>query len=165
MSSSVWRVYAPAVLGATALVWVVSFAWWLLLPDARVVPLHIPGGTAAAVARGEDVAVIPEQLELRQGDTLVVRNADDQVHRIGSEMVPPARTVYIAVTRALLSGQSLLCSIHPSGAIGISTLARPGILSTAIPTAIAGVPIAIALIVAMWIARRLDDEPRATLAS
>ena len=165
MRSPIVRVYGAAVLGSLFLVWIVSLAWWLLLPDARVVPLEIPRGTADAVARGEDIEVIPDSLELRKGDTLVVRNDDDTVHRIGNEVIPPARTSRIPVTGALLSGRTLFCSIHPSGAIGVSLLARPGILSTAIPTAIAGVPVSIGVIVALLIGRGLDDRHRATLVA
>ena len=165
MRSPIVRVYGAAVLGSLVLVWIVSLAWWLLLPDARVVPLEIPQGTASAVARGEAVEVVPDSLDLRKGDTLVVRNEDDAVHRIGSEVIPPGRTTRIPVTGALVSGRSLFCSIHPSGAIGVSLLARPGILSTAIPTAIAGLPVSIGVIVALLIARGLDDRQRTTLAA
>lgn len=165
MRSPIVRVYGAAVFGAVFIVWIVSLAWWLLLPDARVVPLDIPAGTAEAVARGDAVEVIPDTLELRKGDTLVVRNGDDAVHRPGTEVIPPARTVRIFVGDALLAGRTLFCSIHPSGALGVSLLARPGIMATAIPTAIAGIPVSLSVVVALLIARRLDDRPSVTPAA
>jgi hypothetical protein len=157
MNLAVLRIYGGAIAVCFVVVWVVSLAWWLLLPGARVIALDVPSGTAAAIARGEDVQVIPDTVALRRGDTLVIRNADDVVHQIGDEVLPPGRTTRIEVTRALLGTATLTCSIHPSGAIGVSTLARPGILSTAIPTALAGVPSSLALLVAIAIVRRLDD--------
>ncbi|MDP2326908.1 MAG: hypothetical protein Q8M79_02350 [Dehalococcoidia bacterium] len=158
MSTAIARTYGGVVLVCFALAWIVSFAWWLLLPETRIVALEVPAGTAAAIARGEDVAVIPDSLLLRRGDTLAIRNDDVVVHQIGSELLPPATTVRIPVTSALLDESSLLCSIHPNGVVGISSFARPGILSTAIPTALAGIPVSVSAVVAMFVARRLRDE-------
>ena len=55
----------------------------------------------------------------------------------------------------MLTGAALLCTIHPSGALSISALARPGVEATIIPTLIAGVPISLALVVALMVMRRL----------
>ena len=152
------RLYGGAVLGCFLIVWVISVAWWALLPDARVIALEVPAGTAAAIMRGDDVSVIPDSLALRQGDTLAVRNYDEVVHRIGETWLPPERTTRIPVTRDLLTGASLICSIHPSGAVGVYTLARPTILATAIPTVLAGVPASVALLVALVLARGLEER-------
>lgn len=165
MSAAAARTYGGAVLVCFALAWIVSLAWWLLLPETRIVALEVPAGTAAAIARGEDVAVIPDSLLLRRGDTLAIRNDDTVVHQIGSELLPPATTVRIPVTAALLDESSLLCSIHPNGVVGISSFARPGILSTAIPTVLAGVPTSLSLLVAMVVVRRLRDEDDPALAA
>lgn len=151
------RVYGPLVLGCLGVAWVVSVAWWLLLPDARTVDLTIPAGTAAAVARGEAVEVIPASLALRRGDTLVVRNQDDALHRLGSEWFPPGMTVRATVSGAMLEAPDLLCSFHPAGRLGVSTLARPGIEHTAVPTLLAGLPLALMAVVGVAVARRLEE--------
>jgi hypothetical protein len=158
MRGAAIRMYGGAVLACFALAWIVSFAWWLLLPETRIVALEVPLGTAAAIARGEDVDVIPDQLLLRRGDTLVIRNNDEAVHQLGSELLPPSTTLRIPVTGAMLDSATLLCSIHPNGVVGISSFARPGILATAIPTALAGIPTSISVLVAMMVASRLRED-------
>ncbi len=160
--SAAVRRYGGAALVCFALCWTVSLAWWLLLPDARIVSIEVPAGTAAAVANGETVSVIPDRLLLRRGDTLAIRNDDTVVHQVGVDLVPPATTLRIPVTDSLFAGAELSCSIHPSGVLALSPLARPGIASTAIPTLLAGVPTSISAIVALAVVHRLgrdeDDE-------
>ncbi len=157
-TQSTLRAYGVPIAICFAAVWVVSLAWWLLLPEARIVPLEIPNGTAAAIIRGEAVAAIPDALSLRKGDTLAVQNDDTVTHQIGTVWLPPGRATQILVSADLLAGQSLLCSIHPSGAIGVSLLARPNILATIIPTLLAGVPASIALLVALMLIRGLEEH-------
>jgi len=147
--------YVSAVATVMALAWFVSLAWWLLLPEARIVSLEVPLGTSAAIARGESPDVIPSTLLLRRGDTLAIRNDDDVVHRVGLYSIAPNRTERIVVDQAMLTGAALLCTIHPSGALSISALARPGVEATIIPTLIAGIPISFALVVALMVMRRL----------
>jgi hypothetical protein len=148
-------VYGAAVALVFALAWFVSLAWWLLLPEARIVAIEVPRGTAQAIARGENPGVIPSTLLLRRGDTLAIRNDDDVVHRVGLVSIAPGWTERITVDAAMLDGPALLCTIHPSGALSISALARPGIEVTVIPTLIAGIPSAFALVVALMVIRRL----------
>lgn len=153
-------VYGGAVAACLAIAWTVSLAWWLLLPETRTVSIEVPRGTATAIARGESPAVIPSTLLLRRGDTLAIRNDDDVTHRVGIAVIAPGATARIPVDAALLDSPVLLCTIHPSGALGISALARPGLEATIIPTLLAGVPMAFALVVAIAVVRRLEDgEP------
>jgi len=154
-------VYGEAVALSVALVWLVMLAWWLLLPSARVVVLNVPAGTAASIARGEQPDVIPSTLLLRRGDTLAIHNNDVVVHRVGLVSVIPGTTARIPVDAGLLDGPSLMCSLHPSGAISISALARPGIESTIFPTLLAGIPVAISVVVALSLVRRLDRSSHA----
>lgn len=139
------------------LAWGVSLGWWLLLPGTRTVALVVPPGAAESVAAGRRDVTLPDRLELRRGDTLAIRNEDNVVHRVGVSTVPPGHTVRIAVTPALLGVAGLTCSFHPGGSIGVSPLARPGIEHTAIPTLLAGVPLAFALVLSVAIASRLGD--------
>ncbi|MFA7249124.1 MAG: hypothetical protein WC273_05765 [Dehalococcoidia bacterium] len=134
-----------------------ALAWWLLLPPARIVALDVPPGTAAAIARGETVDVIPSTLSLHRGDTLAIANNDVVVHRVGLASIPPGTTARILVDAALLNAPALLCTIHPSGSLGVSELARPGIEATLIPMLIGGVPTAFAVVVAIMVMRRLGD--------
>lgn len=151
------RQYGPLVAACFLLAWGVSFGWWLLLPGARTVELVVPAGTAEAVASGSASPALPNRLELRRGDTLAIRNQDTAVHRVGTTAVPVGHTVRIPVTPALLGAAGLACSFHPSGSIGVSPLARPGIQHTIIPTLLAGVPLAGALVLSVAVARRLGD--------
>lgn len=151
------RAYVALVLGCFALAWGVSLAWWSLLPGPRTVMLEIPAGTATAIARGETVTVIPATLALRRGDTLAVRNEDASAHFLGTVVIPPGASVRIPVTGSLLDSDSLLCSIHPAGALGIAPLARPGIAATLVPTLLAGLPLALASTVALFVMRRLSE--------
>lgn len=144
--------------------WVVSLAWWLLLPEARTVVLEVPPGTASAIARGEVVSVIPETLVLRLGDTLVIRNDDIVTHTIGPNWLPPSSTVRIPVDAALLSRPQLICSLHPSGVLGLAAPARPGIGTTAFPTVFAGAPISLSAIVAMLVVKRLGRDESVSTA-
>lgn len=148
-------VYVTALAIVFGLVWSVSFAWWLMLPTSRIVALDVPPGTAAAIARGEQPDVIPSTLLLRRGDTLAIRNEDDVVHRVGLMSIAPGRTERVTVDEAMLNGPALLCTIHPSGALSISALARPGIEATIFPTLFAGIPIAWSVLTAIFIIRRL----------
>ena len=158
------RPYAGAVAACFVAAWVISLAWWVLLPEARTVVLEVPAGTASAIASGEAVSVIPETLMLRSGDTLVVRNDDVVTHTIGSNWLPPSTTVRIPVDSALLAGPQVICSIHPSGVLGLAAPARPGIATTALPTLLAGVPVSLSALVAMLLVRRLGrDEPVVTV--
>ena len=148
-------VYVTALVVVFGLVWLVSLAWWLLLPSSRIVALDIPAGTAAAIARGEQPDVIPSTLLLRRGDTLAIRNEDVVVHRVGLMSIAPDHTERITVDAAMLDGPALLCTIHPSGALSVSALARPGIEATIFPTLFAGIPIAWSVLAAIFIMRRL----------
>ena len=56
------------------------------------------------------------------------------------------------------TGGSLVCSVHPSGAISVAPQARPGLEATAFPTMLLAVPLTIASLLALGIARKLGVE-------
>lgn len=151
------RRYGPLVAGCFLLAWGVSFGWWLLLPSTRTVEVVIPSGTAEKVAAGRPDATLPDRLELRRGDTLVIRNEDGVAHQMGTSTVPSGHTMRIVVTPSLLGAAGLACSFHPSGSIGVSPLARPGVAHTVIPTLLAGVPLSLALVLSVAIASGLGS--------
>lgn len=51
----------------------------------------IPPGTGAAQVRGDRVRLLPEALNLRVGDTLVIENRDEVFHSFGWFIVPPGQ--------------------------------------------------------------------------
>ena len=137
--------------------WALNFVWWWLLPPARTVELVIPPGTAGYISSGEAVGAIPDELTLRRGDRLLIVNNDSVVHEVGSALAAPGRSTRVEVTNGFLGRDArLTCSIHPSGAIGLSNVARPPLLATLLPSLIAGVPLSLALILAIVIASQLD---------
>jgi len=147
---------AKLVAGTVVLSWLLVLVAWLLLPTASSYEIVIPAGTAERLARGEDVAILPPRLLLRRGDTLLIRNQDSTVHRVGPAWAEPGRTTRTPIGSAFFGASSIVCSIHPGGAIGIAPEARPGVEATLLPTLILAVPLTIATAAAVGIARRLD---------
>ena len=87
---------AITFVAALALVWIGSeVAFYFLRADTDRVPseieLVIPTGTAAKVAAGEPVPVIPDEMTFVLGDTLVVKNEDLVDHQLGPLWIPPKR--------------------------------------------------------------------------
>ncbi len=83
--------------------------------DERVVV--IPDGTAVRLAAGEEVNLIPADLQLRLDDRLVVINNDRAVHHVGPFTVAPGdRLERRFAEAATITG---FCSLHPSGEINI----------------------------------------------
>lgn len=59
--------------------------------EPRVVEYVVPDGAAARIARGERVAIMPDVLELRVGDTLRIRNEDVVGATVGPYTVEAGR--------------------------------------------------------------------------
>jgi hypothetical protein len=162
---AVARPLLPYVAMCVLFSWGMVFAAWLLLPSSITVKLELPLGTADRIARGEALSTIPGDLLLRRGDTLLVVNRDRTSHRIGELWVAPGSATSATVTSGLRASQSLVCSFHPGGAIGVSPQSRPGLeataLPTALPTTLLGVPLTLAVVVTLSIVRRLrvKDDP------
>lgn len=51
--------------------------------EEQVVEIVVPAGTTDRLARGEDVAVMPAELQLSVGDVLRIRNEDDVDQSVG----------------------------------------------------------------------------------
>jgi hypothetical protein len=148
-------------LGAALLSWVIAFLWWAMLPSSSTIEITIPLGTAQHIAAGEVVDVLPSKLSLRIGDRLVLHNQDEAVHRIGPAFVPPGQSVSVSVTRSFFDAATLVCSFHPSGGLPVVPLARPSILATLPIGMAAGIPLALAAVLAASVAGRLDVEGEA----
>ncbi len=109
--------------------------WWFVAAAALLVALplgasrvfdqpagvdhrfEIPPGTAARLAAGEDVEVLPENLAFKVRDRLVVVNNDDQVHYVGAFPVAPGKTLEKRFGDAV--SHSGFCSLHASGKLTI----------------------------------------------
>ncbi|GIU86692.1 MAG: hypothetical protein KatS3mg009_1207 [Acidimicrobiia bacterium] len=57
----------------------------------QVVEYVVPEGTATRIARGEQVTIMPDTLELRVGDTLRIRNEDVAGATVGPYYVEAGR--------------------------------------------------------------------------
>ena len=98
------------------------------LTDAAEDDVHvfvIPAGTADRIAAGDDVEVIPADLDLALRDRLVLVNHDDATHQVASFVVGPGERVETRFSEAATVSGS--CSLHPSGRIVITVdgAARP----------------------------------------
>lgn len=60
-------------------------------PEELVV--EIPAGTGDRIAAGEDVEILPEEVQLQVGDRILLRNDDDQVHTVGPMTVRPGESL------------------------------------------------------------------------
>lgn len=89
--------------------------WWRYGRDeARQVVYAVPLGTAARLAAGEAVMVLPDQINLVLGthDILVIRNDDTQPVQIGPfKIAPGQRFTQQYYNRGTYD---LICSIHRS---------------------------------------------------
>lgn len=61
--------------------------------DPRTVEFVVPAGTAARLAAGEKVVVMPDRVELRVGDSLSIRNEDTVDQSVGPFFVGAGNTV------------------------------------------------------------------------
>ncbi len=73
----------------------------------------IPAGTAAHIASGEPVDIVPERLHVTVGDTIRIRNDDRQAASVGIFYVGAHQSITMRFTEpGQLEGT---CDIHPSG--------------------------------------------------
>jgi hypothetical protein len=77
----------------------------------------IPAGTGKRIASGFHLYLIPEDLQLHVGDSLVVVNQDSQVHEVGPFFVRPGETMRHTFTEP---GRFVgACTFHPAGEVAI----------------------------------------------
>lgn len=130
---------------------------WLLEPAVnppQVTDLVIPKGTAAAVAAGEPAPFIPTSLSLSSIRELRVQNNDVATHKVAGFDVPPGGS---ATIKPDAKAKSLVCTVHPSGYLGITIEKRPSIAWIVLIGFLAGVPFGALTGAIVFITRRLDD--------
>jgi plastocyanin len=85
--------HVPLALTGAVLVLAALLAGLWLLMRPTTIEVVVPEGTAARIAAGEEVDLLPAGLELRVGDTLEVRNLDEVTHEIGPYTVSSGQTL------------------------------------------------------------------------
>ena len=80
----------------------------------------IPAGTAERLNRGEEVEIVPAELEVTVGDTIRIVNDDDVDHIVGVFYVRAGATLTQQFQSAgVLQGE---CDVHPSGEFTLTVL-------------------------------------------
>ena len=137
---------------------VFSVAGWVIYGGTTRAPgrieFVIPVGTAERVAAGEAVPSLPAKWVFVAGDVLALRNEDGVNHQLGPFWIPAGTTLTIPLERA--STFNYLCTVHPSGSIGLEVQPRNSWTRTLTPTLLLGVPIGAVLAVVVRLAGRLD---------
>jgi hypothetical protein len=97
-------------LAAIALVAIpVLVSQWVGRPAGVEHTYEIPPGTAARVAAGEQVDVIPADLRLRPRDHLIVINHDDRRHQVGPITVEPGQRLERRLSDGSATAASARC--------------------------------------------------------
>jgi plastocyanin len=85
---------------------------------AREVVYAVPLG---ASARADTVSVLPSNIVLHVGDTLIIRNDDTAAVKVGPFLVEPGQRLVKTYQEAGV--YDLECSVHPDGRLQIVVLA------------------------------------------
>ncbi|MBI5030924.1 MAG: hypothetical protein HZB51_10385 [Chloroflexi bacterium] len=143
----------PLLIGAISVVSWVTVGGGVLRPPQRI-ELVLPLGTAERIKAGEAVPSIPAKSVFVQGDVLAIVNQDVVNHELGPFWIPANTTLNVPLDKA--QSYSYLCTIHPSGSVGLEVRPRDSLLMTLIPTVVMGVPMGIALVIIARVLSRLD---------
>ena len=87
-------------------------------PEPEQHLITIPAGTAALLSAGQDVNIIPTDLDFRLRDRLTVVNEDSAAHQIGPFLIPAGKQLDTRFAEAAtIEG---FCSLHSSGRVTIN---------------------------------------------
>ena len=87
-------------------------------PEPEQLLITIPAGTAALLSAGQDVNIIPTDLDFRLRDRLTVVNEDSAAHQIGPFLIPAGKQLDTRFAEAAtIEG---FCSLHSSGRVTIN---------------------------------------------
>ncbi|MDO8484542.1 MAG: hypothetical protein Q7S35_06310, partial [Candidatus Limnocylindrales bacterium] len=165
-SRGLWH-WTLSILAGLALGMTLGTVAWLALgaevtrPPEHVV-VTIPSDTAQRIAAGAPAPVIPADLQLVEGDTLVLQNADAFAHRIGGYTLAPGATLRIPVEAA--DGGTFACTFHASGSIALDVRPRNEPSGVVAAGLLLGLPLGLVLGGVSWVVRKLDD-PGVTASS
>ncbi|MGA7435368.1 MAG: hypothetical protein WBW44_07055 [Solirubrobacterales bacterium] len=79
-------------------------------PSANTVTIKIPKGASDLVAQGKTVPGIPDRIEGKVGDTLLVDNRDDSTQFVAGFAVSPHQVLKIPLNRE--GEYETTCSVH-----------------------------------------------------
>lgn len=123
-----------SVVIAVVAMWVLSaVALFIYTAGSRAATtreLLIPAGTGELITAGANPLDIPPEWDFIAGDTLLLVNEDDVVHRIGQWYVRANDTTSVELQPAYAG--VFVCSVHPSGRITINV--EPGGFDWRLPT-------------------------------
>lgn len=143
----------PTVVGALSLSAWAILGGGVLRPSQRI-EFVIPAGAAQRVQAGETIPSIPANSVFVVGDVLALRNEDVVNHQMGPFWIPAGTTITIPLDRP--STFNYLCTIHPSGNIGLEVRPSDSLLLTLVPTLVLGLPMGVVLSLILRVVSRLD---------
>lgn len=86
--------------------------------EAETVVIEVPLGTAERQEAGEEIELMPSNLEMKVGDTLRVVNNDEAIQTVGPYTVAPGQTLRQTFTEP---GEIVgLCSLSATGEVTIT---------------------------------------------
>ncbi len=151
------RTWLLSIIGGWGAGFVLALIWALLITplaeQGQVADLTIPEGTAASVSAGQPAKFIPAQLLLGPNRKILVRNDDVVAHIVAGKTVPPHTS---ATIQADADAKNLVCTIHPSGLIGVGFDGTPGPLSVIFMATVVGLPVGALFGGIVVLMRRLD---------
>lgn len=105
----------------------------------QTIQLVIPYGTADQVAEGIGNRSLPTNMDLVQGDVLIVKNEDKVAHQVGPLFIPPSTSSALSLDN--VNDLSYACSFVPTKKLGINVKSRvdsglrfEGVLMIGLPT-------------------------------
>jgi hypothetical protein len=102
--------YFLLAVSVVVLLVLVGGGFWMMTqtPSERI--YVIPQNTAARIAAGETVEVLPTEIKLKQYDTLIIRNDDNEEVQIGPFLIQPGQSFIQQYKNQ--GTYDLVCSIH-----------------------------------------------------
>lgn len=108
-------IVAALVLVPLAIVGVMVFAG--SGEEATQYVIDVPAGTGDRIDAGENVVLMPPELELNVGDQLLVNNEDDQIHTVGPFTVRPGESLLQVFSEpGVIEGA---CTLNPDQGVRI----------------------------------------------
>lgn len=79
--------------------------------SGRIHSFVVPAGTAERLAKGEKIEIVPRTLDVKVGDTMIIKNEDSKTHTVGPVVVRAGETAEQNFTRTgVVEGE---CTVHP----------------------------------------------------
>jgi hypothetical protein len=112
-----WLATAAVALGVVALATIGLFAWAIFQTGSATHTYTIEAGTGARIDAGEVIELMPTEVRMKVGDTLVIRNDDEREFMVGPYLVRAGEVLEQTFQRPqILIGE---CSLSGSGEIRI----------------------------------------------